>query len=487
MEHSTPRLVLVTLGGAALLALGATAAGAARAHAGAAQIREGGHAHDRARRGARRPRPDARAHVRRADGLPAHVREALRPEREARTSSRSSPRRCRQISKDKLTYTIKMRSGIKFNDGTPLNGDAVKKSLEPLPDVQGLDARERDLADRLGRRDGPQHGRLHLKAPFSPLTAQLADRAGMIMSPKQLDARRQVRAEPRLRRAVRVQGPRRPATTSRSSSRRLLRQEKVHLDSIVFRIMTDPSSRTQTLRRATSRSKDRVQSTDVPTLQEDKTWRAQGADDRLPGDHAEHRQQERPAQVPYPNVGTPIASRSTCAPRSTWHSTARRSTRSSSAALNLPDCYPISPVSPWYVTTKGLQCNRTRTSPGEEARQGLGHPDADQGPPDDRHRPGQRAPRPGDPGDGEKVGFDVDLDPTEFVDLAEQGGRGEVRRVRGRLVGPRRPGRQHLRLRLDAGHDERLRLLEHEARLHPQQRPQVGDAEVAHDALQRRR
>ena len=25
--------------------------------------------------------------------------------------------------------------------------------------------------------------------------------------------------------------------------------------------------------------------------------------------------------------------------------------------LNLPDCYPISPVSPWYVTTKGLQCN----------------------------------------------------------------------------------------------------------------------------------
>jgi len=25
--------------------------------------------------------------------------------------------------------------------------------------------------------------------------------------------------------------------------------------------------------------------------------------------------------------------------------------------LNLPDCYPISPVSPWYSTTKGLKCN----------------------------------------------------------------------------------------------------------------------------------
>src|SRR6185312_4160787 len=26
--------------------------------------------------------------------------------------------------------------------------------------------------------------------------------------------------------------------------------------------------------------------------------------------------------------------------------------------LNLPDCYPISPVSPWYVTTRGLECNK---------------------------------------------------------------------------------------------------------------------------------
>jgi len=35
-----------------------------------------------------------------------------------------------QVSKDKLTYTIKIRSGIKFNDGTPLTGDAVKQTLD---------------------------------------------------------------------------------------------------------------------------------------------------------------------------------------------------------------------------------------------------------------------------------------------------------------------------------------------------------------------
>ena len=35
-----------------------------------------------------------------------------------------------QVSKDKLTYTIKLRTGIKFNDGTAFNAAAVKTSLD---------------------------------------------------------------------------------------------------------------------------------------------------------------------------------------------------------------------------------------------------------------------------------------------------------------------------------------------------------------------
>ena len=35
-----------------------------------------------------------------------------------------------EISKDKLTYTIKIRSGVKFNDGTALTAAAVKQSLD---------------------------------------------------------------------------------------------------------------------------------------------------------------------------------------------------------------------------------------------------------------------------------------------------------------------------------------------------------------------
>ena len=84
------------------------------------------------------------------------------------------------------------------------------------------------------------------------------------------------------------------------------------------------------------------------------------------------------------------------------------------------------------------------------------------------------------------VGINVTLEPTEFTTSLNSADAGNVRRLRGRLVGPRRPGRQHLRLRRDAGDAELLRLLEREARLHPERRAQVGDDEGARHALRGR-
>ena len=57
------------------------------------------------------------------------------------------------ISKDKLTVTIPLRKGIKFNDGTPFNADAVVQDAPARPDIEGLRARERDLADRHRHRE----------------------------------------------------------------------------------------------------------------------------------------------------------------------------------------------------------------------------------------------------------------------------------------------------------------------------------------------
>src|SRR5205814_507195 len=91
------------------------------------------------------------------------------------------------ISSDKLTYTIKLRPGIKFNDGTPLTAAAVKQSLDRDKTMKGS-TRASEISPIDSVSAAGRTVTIHLKTPFSPLTAQLADRAGMVMSPKQLAA-----------------------------------------------------------------------------------------------------------------------------------------------------------------------------------------------------------------------------------------------------------------------------------------------------------
>src|SRR3954453_7235731 len=80
--------------------------------------------------------------------------------------------------------TIKLRPGVKFQDGEPFNAEAAKFSLERHLTMQGS-FRKPELAalDHVDVVD-PLTIKLILKAPFSPLIAQLTDRAGMMVSPK---------------------------------------------------------------------------------------------------------------------------------------------------------------------------------------------------------------------------------------------------------------------------------------------------------------
>ncbi len=81
------------------------------------------------------------------------------------------------------TVTIRLRSGVKFNDGTPLDAESVKFSLERHKTLKGSNrASELAPVDTVEVVD-PLTVRLRLKAPFSPLLAQLSDRAGMPVSP----------------------------------------------------------------------------------------------------------------------------------------------------------------------------------------------------------------------------------------------------------------------------------------------------------------
>src|SRR5206468_943839 len=81
------------------------------------------------------------------------------------------------------TVTIKLRSGVKFNDGTPMDADAVKFSLDRHRTLKGSN-RASELAP-VEAVEVVDHltVRLRLKAPYSPLLAQLTDRSGMPLSP----------------------------------------------------------------------------------------------------------------------------------------------------------------------------------------------------------------------------------------------------------------------------------------------------------------
>ncbi len=89
-----------------------------------------------------------------------------------------------ETSADGKEMTIKLRPGVKFQDGEPLDAEAAKFSIErhmTLP----TSFRKSELAsvDHVEVVD-PLTIKLVLKTPFSPLVAQLTDRAGMMVSPK---------------------------------------------------------------------------------------------------------------------------------------------------------------------------------------------------------------------------------------------------------------------------------------------------------------
>jgi peptide/nickel transport system substrate-binding protein len=89
-----------------------------------------------------------------------------------------------ETSADGKEMTIKLRPGVKFQDGEAFDAEAAKFSLDRhltlptsfrKPELAALD--HVDVVD-------PLTIKLVLKTPYSPLIAQLTDRAGMMVSPK---------------------------------------------------------------------------------------------------------------------------------------------------------------------------------------------------------------------------------------------------------------------------------------------------------------
>ncbi|HEY2621473.1 MAG TPA: ABC transporter substrate-binding protein [Acetobacteraceae bacterium] len=89
-------------------------------------------------------------------------------------------------SPDNLALTMRLRDGVTFHDGAAMDADAVKANLERYRSApESLRKGELKPVSSVEIVD-PHTVRLHLSLPYAPLVAVLADRAGMMISPKAL-------------------------------------------------------------------------------------------------------------------------------------------------------------------------------------------------------------------------------------------------------------------------------------------------------------
>ena len=88
-------------------------------------------------------------------------------------------------SSDKLTWTFKLRDGVKFHDGTPLNAQAVKFSIDRISEpttTSPAGNRFRGAISRVEAVDG-QTVRILLKQLYAPFLTMLATSWAYIVSP----------------------------------------------------------------------------------------------------------------------------------------------------------------------------------------------------------------------------------------------------------------------------------------------------------------
>lgn len=80
---------------------------------------------------------------------------------------------------------LTLRQGVRFHDGEPLTGEAAAAGLRRHIETQGSTRRAEMGPVTEVVATGPLEVTIRLSEPFAPLLAALADRAGMLVSPRQ--------------------------------------------------------------------------------------------------------------------------------------------------------------------------------------------------------------------------------------------------------------------------------------------------------------
>jgi glutathione transport system substrate-binding protein len=91
------------------------------------------------------------------------------------------------VSKDGLTYLIKLKKGVKFHDGTDFNAEAVKANFDRVTDPANK-LKRYGLYKNIAKTEvvDPSTARITLHSPFSAFINQLAHPSGVIISPTAL-------------------------------------------------------------------------------------------------------------------------------------------------------------------------------------------------------------------------------------------------------------------------------------------------------------
>ena len=92
------------------------------------------------------------------------------------------------VSPDGLAYTIKLRRGVKFHDGTDFKADAVKANLDRVTNPENKLKRYGLYNNNIAKTEAVDDytARITLKTPFSPFIAQLAHPSTVMISPTAL-------------------------------------------------------------------------------------------------------------------------------------------------------------------------------------------------------------------------------------------------------------------------------------------------------------
>ena len=253
------------------------------------------------------------------------------------------------------TVTIKLRSGVKFNDGTPMDAEAVRYSLDRHLTMKGSSRRSELESVNVIEVVDPLTVRLRLKAPFSPIVTMLADRAGMPVSPTQAN-----KLGDKFGTAPICVGP--WAFAERVPQDRIVLEKSKHyfdpsqakFERIVFRIIPDDNVRLANLRSGDIDMMHLVAPTDAASLR--KEGRFEMA--RVTGLHYQsltiNLHNKHGKNTPPVDLGTPLANDPRV--REALELSIDREALNQVAwdGQYTPGCTPLSPVSPFY--DKGRRC-----------------------------------------------------------------------------------------------------------------------------------